>query len=438
MATLSLSIQSERTFLRQLHKYYDGLHNFTQQHFKTLINNIKSKNNNRQNIMNITVSIDGTWKRRGHVSNYGIVYIIDVQSGLCIDYEVMSLLCEVCNFKKSKLSPSQFTNWYKKHQLFCPKNYDGTSKSMEKEGTVRLFQRSIVNVLRYTHMLCDGDASAFEAIKHYYVKQSQQQQVHLKSDTSTSTKEQSDLKHGEIEDHDVEEEQEEEYDAGVEEEQEEEHDDVEEEQKYQSVDSSNNLIVIKEDCINHVSKRVMKYLLEMKRQKTRRVSFSKEVSTSKKQLSKQQLLDDNKRWGGGPGRMTNNMMKKLSNGYGLAVRQASALAAGKEVNEALDIMQQFTRAAFYHYLKTKDGNKEEQHQYCPKTSNTWCFYHQQKMLSSRNNTNIRKKNDRNFLDPIFRDILQPLIDKLTSKELLRRCLRGITQNSNESLNSIVW
>ncbi|CAF5061747.1 unnamed protein product, partial [Rotaria sp. Silwood1] len=59
------------------------------------------------------------------------------------------------------------------------------------------------------------------------------------------------------------------------------------------------------------------------------------------------------------------------------------------------------------------------------------------MLSSRNNTNIRKKNDRNFLDPIFRDILQPLIDKLTSKELLRRCLRGITQNSNESLNSIV-
>ncbi|CAF3064653.1 unnamed protein product, partial [Rotaria sp. Silwood2] len=51
---------------------------------------------------------------------------------------------------------------------------------------------------------------------------------------------------------------------------------------------------------------------------------------------------------------------------------------------------------------------------------------------------LEKKNDQNFLDPIFRDILQPLIDKLTSKELLRRCLRGITQNSNESLNSIVW
>ena len=51
---------------------------------------------------------------------------------------------------------------------------------------------------------------------------------------------------------------------------------------------------------------------------------------------------------------------------------------------------------------------------------------------------LEKKNDPSFLDPIFHDILQPLIDKLTSKELLRRCLRGITQNSNESLNSIVW
>ena len=78
---------------------------------------------------------------------------------------------------------------------------------MEKEGTVRLFQRSIDNGLRYTHMLCDGDASAFKAIKYYYVKNSRQQQVRLKSDISTSTKEQSKLKHGKIEDHDVDEEE---------------------------------------------------------------------------------------------------------------------------------------------------------------------------------------------------------------------------------------
>ena len=190
-------------------------------------------------------------------------------------------------------------------------------------------------------MLYDGDASALPAIEYYYVKKGQQQQVHLKSDTSTSTKEKSDLKHGKIEDHNIEEEEREGYDGGVEEEQEEEYDDGaeeaqeehdgddEEKQKYESVDSSNNLIVIKEDCINHASKLVRRYLLEKKREKTRLVSFSRKVSTSEKQLSKLQLLDDNKRWGGGPARMTNNMMKKLSNGYGLAVRQASTLAVGR-------------------------------------------------------------------------------------------------------------
>ncbi|CAF3031777.1 unnamed protein product [Rotaria sp. Silwood2] len=37
----------------------------------------------------------------------------------------------------------------------------------------------------------------------------------------------------------------------------------------------------------------------------------------------------------------------------------------------------------------------------------------------------------------FSNILRPMIDKLTSRNLLRRCLRAITQNSNELLNSIV-
>jgi hypothetical protein len=100
MSMLALPIQSERTFLHQLHKHYDGLHHFAQQHFKKMINDIKIRSKKEQKIMNTTVSIDGTWKRRGHVSNFGIVYIIDVQSGLCIDYEVMSLLCELCNTKK--------------------------------------------------------------------------------------------------------------------------------------------------------------------------------------------------------------------------------------------------------------------------------------------------------------------------------------------------
>lgn len=31
-----------------------------------------------------------------------------------------------------------------------------------------------------------------------------------------------------------------------------------------------------------------------------------------------------------------------------------------------------------------------------------------------------------------------MIDSLTDRDLLRRCLRGATQNANESINSVVW
>lgn len=176
MSTLFLSVQSERTFLKQLHTFYDDIYDYAQQHFRNIITNIKERNNKPEDIMNIVVSIDGTWKRRGHVSNYGLVFVIDVQSGLCIDFEVMSLYCEACAKKRLELSRTNFAIWYKKHKPFCSKNYDGTSKSMEKQGVIKLYQKSLINGLRYKYMVCDGDTSAFEAIKYYYVEQYQQEQ----------------------------------------------------------------------------------------------------------------------------------------------------------------------------------------------------------------------------------------------------------------------
>lgn len=177
MSTLSLSIQSERTFLNHLHNFYDDIYQYAQEQFRDIITNIKNRSKNPEDVLDIIVSIDGTWKRRGHVSNYGLVYVIDVHSGLCIDFEVMSLYCETCVKKKTKLSKTNFARWYKKHKPLCSRNYDGTSKSMEKEGVIKLYQRSLINGLRYKYMVCDGDTSAFEAVKYYYVQQYQQQQT---------------------------------------------------------------------------------------------------------------------------------------------------------------------------------------------------------------------------------------------------------------------
>ncbi|CAF4884596.1 unnamed protein product [Rotaria sp. Silwood1] len=485
MSSLCLSITAKTAFLQQLHKQYDALNDFAQKHFQTIIDDIKFKNNKQDKIIDITVSLDGTWKRRGHISNYGIVFLIDVQSGYCIDYEVMSLYCEVCQMKKPKLRNEQFDKWYKKHQKFCYKNYDGTSKSMEKEGAVRLFQRSLGNGLRYKYMVCDGDASAYKAIKNHYIERQKQKDAQVEDesesmeegtddeeeqeeesgdddtssttsndesgddDTSTTSNEESgddDTSTTSNEEKKVEDDNRTDDNNSSDNQSMSEDNDDEHEHSESALEKFQDLLVIKEDCINHVGKRVMKYLLKLKKEKTRQVPISTSTtkaassSLSKKQPATQhQLLDDNQKWGGKVGRMTDCMMKKLSSGYGLAIRQASTLAAVKEVKEALDVMQQYCRAAFYHYMKTDNHDEEEQHKFCPKTKMTWCTYHNDKLLTSIENDNKTKKKKRQiYLDPIFRHILQPMIDTLTSRELLRRCLRAVTQNSNESLNSIVW
>ncbi|CAF1172035.1 unnamed protein product [Didymodactylos carnosus] len=173
LSSLGLSITTEKTFLQQLHKSYDDFHDFAKKKFQLITEDIKYRNNKQNEITDITISLDGTWKKRGHTSNYGVVFITDVQSGCCIDYEVLSLKCEVCSLKKLKLKKNQFNKWYVNHKTNCHKNYNGSSKSMEKEGVIRLFQRSLSNDLRYKQMVCDGDASAYEAVKYFYIKQQQ-------------------------------------------------------------------------------------------------------------------------------------------------------------------------------------------------------------------------------------------------------------------------
>lgn len=44
-------------------------------------------------IIDIGVSYDGSWHKRGHTSNYGIGVFIELQTGLAINYCVLSKFC---------------------------------------------------------------------------------------------------------------------------------------------------------------------------------------------------------------------------------------------------------------------------------------------------------------------------------------------------------
>ena len=75
---------------------------------------------------------------------------------------------------------------------------------------------------------------------------------------------------------------------------------------------------------------------------------------------------------------------------------------------------------------------DEQHRYCPKSSTSWCHYQADQI----NNTSTY--NQSRCLPSVFRKELKYIFERLSDEKLLKRCLRGYTQNQNESLNNLLW
>ena len=42
-----------------------------------------------QSVIDVSVSYDGTWMKRGHTSNYGISIVIDILTGIVLDYHIL-------------------------------------------------------------------------------------------------------------------------------------------------------------------------------------------------------------------------------------------------------------------------------------------------------------------------------------------------------------
>ena len=66
----------------------------------------------------ITVSLDGSWHKLGHMSMYSMAAVIEVLTGL-VDYVVLSKYCHACSLKKTDF-------------------YEESFNAMEVEAAVRL------------------------------------------------------------------------------------------------------------------------------------------------------------------------------------------------------------------------------------------------------------------------------------------------------------
>ena len=117
-------------------------------------------------VLDITVTCDGTLARRGFQYLYGIVVVVSWKSEKVLDVEVLSKHCQACTIHhEMNTSSDEILDWWEGHQASCEVNYCGSSSAMESTRVLATWKRSVSkNMLRYTQMISDGDYKIFKLL----------------------------------------------------------------------------------------------------------------------------------------------------------------------------------------------------------------------------------------------------------------------------------
>lgn len=121
----------------------------------------------------------------------------------------------------------------------------------------------------------------------------------------------------------------------------------------------------------------------------------------------------------GKGRLTADLINKLSSYYGWALK----------THDNVDAMQRAVMAT-YHHITSND--KVANHTFCPGGADSWC-----RQNAAKAKGEPAPKHPRS-LPPHVCEALLPIYQRLSDKRLLQRCQRGKTQNNNECLHSMIW
>jgi len=115
-------------------------------------------NNYHESTVVTTVSLEGSWQRRGYSSMNGIVTAMS--HGKCIDAEVLSKSCYQCKIWERKKDSPGYEEWKANHD--CKINHIGSSGSMESAGVIKIFKRSVNDLqLKYLTYIGDGDTKSY-------------------------------------------------------------------------------------------------------------------------------------------------------------------------------------------------------------------------------------------------------------------------------------
>lgn len=97
-------------------------------------------------------------------------------------------------------------------------------------------------------------------------------------------------------------------------------------------------------------------------------------------------------------------------------------------------MRKDIQSTYYHCSSTDD---KPQHHLCPVGKDSWCFYRKAEAEGLQPKSHKEMKVYFRVSDDMNAAILS-IYENLTSNSLLERCLKGQTQNANESFHSKFW
>ena len=130
-------------------------------------------------VVDTSISCDGTWQKRGFSSLNGAVVCISMITGRVLDVEAMSRYCKCCvsNENLKETDPEWCEDFKANHN--CKLNHQGSAPSMEMNGTKKIFERSIEkNHLRYTEFFGDGQQTFFDNSRYVSKFKSCKARVH--------------------------------------------------------------------------------------------------------------------------------------------------------------------------------------------------------------------------------------------------------------------
>ncbi|RUS81634.1 hypothetical protein EGW08_010597 [Elysia chlorotica] len=282
---------------------------------------------------------DGSWLTRGHKSLIGIGCVIDVLTGLIIDGHVCSLHCHICAQTGAFIrreTPHHYERWRQEHIA--------TGEcTINFEGSPGMMEVKAAEVLW---------CRSVEDHKLRYTT--------MVSDGDSKA-----------------------------------HTNLLKVQPY-GLDET----IDKEDCINHVGKRLGAALRNL-------VS-----DCSKKRITL---------GGRGRGRLTAEVIRKLQIYYSRAIRGS----------ETAKDMRRKVLATIYHGYSTDDL---PQHQFCPPGPNSWCFY-KRAIGEHQYPTGHDKKVHTPLDQKLLQKYIEPIHKRLASLELLKKCELKTTSSERDYIKA---